>query len=58
MSKKNGSRNGLADRSRLAPVDSDNTQMLRVVIETPTGSRNFLPWVSIFKLSSAASVVP
>jgi len=62
MSKKNGSRNGLADPSRLAPVDSNHTQMLRVVIETPKRSRNFphtlLPGMSILKLSSAASVVP
>lgn len=36
MSKKNG----LADPSRLKPVDADDKQMLRVVIETPKGSRN------------------
>jgi inorganic pyrophosphatase len=53
MSKKNGSRNGLADPSRLAPVDSNNTRMLRVVIETPKGSLNkfaFEPKERIFEL--------
>jgi len=35
MSKKNG----LADPSRLKPFDADD-QLLRVVIETPKGSRN------------------
>lgn len=36
MSKKNG----LADPSRLKPIDDRNKQLLRVVIETPKGSRN------------------
>ena len=36
MSKKNG----MADPSRLKPLDSDHKQLLRVVIETPKGSRN------------------
>lgn len=40
MSKKNGTRGGLADPSRLKPLDSDDKKMLRVVIETPKGSRN------------------
>jgi inorganic pyrophosphatase len=37
--RKKGSR-GLADPAHLNPVDSDDRQMLRVVIETPKGSRN------------------
>ena len=36
MSKKNG----LANPTLLKPFDSDDKQMLRVVIETPKGSRN------------------
>ena len=36
MSKKNG----LADPSRLKPIDGDEKGFLRVVIETPKGSRN------------------
>src|SRR5207244_12006201 len=39
MGKKNG-KNGGADLSRLNPLDSKDKQILRVVIETPKGSRN------------------
>ena len=49
MSKKNG----LADPTRLKPFDAKNKQLLRVVIETPKGSRNkfaFDPDVHIFEL--------
>src|SRR2546427_13083458 len=49
MSKKNG----LADPTRLKPYDSDDKQMLRVVIETPKGSRNkfaFDPDEHVFEL--------
>jgi inorganic pyrophosphatase len=53
MSKKNGARGGLADPSKLKPVDSDHKNNLRVVIETPKGSRNkfaFDPKLHIFEL--------
>lgn len=40
MSKKSGNRGSLADPSRLKPLDPDDWQMLRVVVETPKGSRN------------------
>jgi inorganic pyrophosphatase len=49
MSKKNG----LADPSRLKPLDANDKRMLRVVIETPKGSRNkfaFDPKEHIFEL--------
>src|SRR5579864_5604800 len=49
MSKKNG----LADPTRLKPFDTDDKQLLRVVIETPKGSRNkfaFDPDARIFEL--------
>ena len=49
MSKKNG----LEDPSRLKPTDSDDSKLLRVVIETPKGSRNkfaFNPNDHIFEL--------
>ena len=49
MSKKNG----LADPTRLKPFDSDDKQKLRVVIETPKGSRNkfaFNPDEHVFEL--------
>ena len=38
MSKKKGK--SLADPSRLDPFEVDDKQMLRVVVETPQGSRN------------------
>jgi inorganic pyrophosphatase len=53
MSKKNGIRIGLADPTRLKPFDSDDKQLLRVVIETPKGSRDkfaFDPDDRIFEL--------
>jgi len=43
----------LADPSRLKPIDRNNPKMLRVVIETPKGSRNkfaFDPSEHIFEL--------
>lgn len=49
MSKKNG----MADPSRLKPTDKEDKQCLRVVIETPKGSRNkfaFDPDEHIFEL--------
>ncbi len=49
MSKKNG----LADPIHLKPFDSDDKQLLRVVIETPKGSRNkfaFDPDERVFEL--------
>ncbi len=49
MSKKNG----IANPTRLKPFDSDHKKMLRVVIETPKGSRNkfsFDPVEHIFEL--------
>jgi len=54
MSKKNG----LADPTRLKPFDSDDKQMLRVVIETPKGSRNkfaFDPDEHVFELKKVLS---
>ena len=49
MSKKHG----VADPTRLKPFDSDDKQLLRVVVETPKGSRNkfaFDPDERIFEL--------
>jgi inorganic pyrophosphatase len=49
MSKKNG----LADPSRLRPFDAEEKHLLRVVIETPKGSRNkfaFNPHERVFEL--------
>ncbi len=46
-------KHGLADPTRLKPFDGDDKQLLRVVIETPKGSRNkfaFDPDERIFEL--------
>lgn len=40
MARNNGARASLADPSKLKPLDADDNKMLRVVIETPKGSRN------------------
>jgi inorganic pyrophosphatase len=52
MNKKNG-RSGLANPSRLSPVEADDKQLLRVIIETPKGCRNkfaFNPDERVFEL--------
>lgn len=46
-------KNGLADPTCLKPFDSDDKQLLRVVVETPKGSRNkfaFDPKEHVFEL--------
>jgi inorganic pyrophosphatase len=51
MSKKHG----VADPTRLKPFDSDDKQLLQVVVETPKGSRNkfaFDPDEHIFELKN------
>lgn len=48
-----GKKSKLADPSRLNPLDSNDKQLLRVVVETPKGSRNkfaFDPDEHIFEL--------
>jgi inorganic pyrophosphatase len=48
-----GKKRALADPSRLKPFDKDNKDLLRVVIETPKGSRNkfaFNPSQQVFEL--------
>ena len=53
MSKNRTSRNSLANPSRLRPLDKDEKKLLRVVIETPKGSRNkyaFDPEEKVFGL--------
>ena len=53
MAKNRKAKNTLADPSRLKPFDTDDKQMLRVVIETPKGSRNkfaFDPDEHVFQL--------
>lgn len=53
MGKNGTDRRTLADPSRLRPLDEDNTEVIRVVIETPKGSRNkyaFDPKEKVFEL--------
>jgi inorganic pyrophosphatase len=50
---KNWSRNGLADPSRLKPIDEDDDKTIGVILETPKGSRNkyaFNPDEKVFEL--------
>lgn len=53
MSKNGNSRSALADPSRLQSLDEKNEKIIRVVIETPKGSRNkyaFDPEQKVFEL--------
>ncbi|MGA8622429.1 MAG: hypothetical protein WB660_28400 [Candidatus Sulfotelmatobacter sp.] len=54
MSKKHG----LADPTRLKPFDPADKQMLRVVIETPKGSRNKFAFDPDRSLEAGPSHVP
>jgi inorganic pyrophosphatase len=49
---------GLADPTRLAPFDSADRQMLRVVIETPKGSRNKFAFDANNKIFELKKVLP
>jgi len=55
---KNGNRNGLADPSRLKPVDKDDKEVVRVVIETPKGSRNKYAFDPDDKMFTLKKVLP
>jgi inorganic pyrophosphatase len=55
---KNGSRNGLADPSRLKPLDKDDNEIVRVVIETPKGSRNKYAFDQSEKTFTLKKVLP
>jgi inorganic pyrophosphatase len=53
VSKNRTSRNSLANPSRLRPLDKEDEKTIRVVIETPKGSRNkyaFNPEEKVFEL--------
>ena len=53
MAKKKVRSNGLANPSRLSPIDANDKQAIQVIIETPKGSRNkyaFDPERKIFQL--------
>jgi inorganic pyrophosphatase len=53
MPKKKARNSGLADPSRLTPLEKEDKQTIQVIIETPKGSRNkyaFDPKQKIFQL--------
>jgi inorganic pyrophosphatase len=55
---KNGNRNGLADPSRLKAVDKDDKEIIKVIIETPKGSRNKYAFDQDEKAFTLKTVLP
>jgi len=51
-------KNGLANPSRLKPLDADDKHLLRVVIETPKGSRNKFAFDSDDHIFELKKVLP
>jgi len=51
-------KNGIADPSRLKPVDADDKQLLRVVVETPKGSRNKFAYDTDERIFELKKVLP
>jgi inorganic pyrophosphatase len=58
MSKKNGTSSGLANPAKLKPSDPDDKQLLRVVVETPKGSRNKFAFNSEEHIFELKKVLP
>jgi inorganic pyrophosphatase len=58
MTPKNGKHNGLANPCTLKPFDADDKRMLRVVIETPKGSRNKFAFNSEEHIFELKKVLP
>lgn len=56
--KKSWDGKSLADPSRLKPFDADDKQMLRVVIETPKGSRNKFAFNADDRIFELKKVLP
>lgn len=53
-----GKKNGIANPVRLNPADSDDDQLLRVVIETPKGSRNKFAFNAKERIFELKKVLP
>ncbi len=51
-------KNGLADPNRLRPFDEDDKKLLRVVIETPKGSRNKFAFNTKERIFELKKVLP
>lgn len=58
MSKNGTGRKSLADPSRLRPLDEDDKNLIRVVIETPQGSRNKFAFNAEEKVFELKTVLP
>ena len=58
MSKNGGERGALADPSQLRPLDKDDEGVIRVVIETPKGSRNKYAFNEDEKVFELKKVLP
>jgi inorganic pyrophosphatase len=52
------SKNGLADPSRLAPVDDKDSDIFQVIIETPKGSRNKYAYDQEERIFALKKVLP
>ncbi|HEX3821796.1 MAG TPA: inorganic diphosphatase [Candidatus Sulfotelmatobacter sp.] len=53
-----GKKSGLANPTQLEPVDSDDKQLLRVIIETPKGSRNKFAFNAKERIFELKKVLP
>jgi len=58
MATKNIKSKGLADPSRLSPVDAGDKQTIQVIIETPKGSRNKYAFDPVQKIFQLMKVLP
>ena len=58
MSNNRAGRNSIADPSRLRPLDSDDKEFIKVVIETPKGSRNKYAFDQKQKVFELKKVLP
>jgi inorganic pyrophosphatase len=58
MSKKNKIKKSLADPSKLEPHDSDDKEVIQVIIETPKGSRNKFAFDEEQKVFELKKVLP
>jgi inorganic pyrophosphatase len=58
MPKKQQRKGGLADPSRLAPMDPQDKEIIQVIIETPKGSRNKYAYDEDLKVFGLTKVLP
>jgi inorganic pyrophosphatase len=58
MAKKHKGNKGLADPSRLEPLDADEKEIIQVIIETPKGSRNKYAFDQEARIFGLTKVLP